>query len=252
MSGSEYARGGLIGIGTPQANPTVEAEMRIVLEPWVGMAVVRLTSAAAASSGRLIEYLERLEDMLTQDDSLRPSAFAFACTGSSYLVGRAAEQRIVAQAEERFGYPIVTATCAIAAVLEERGVRRIAIASPYPPTLAEAATAYWREAGYDVAEVRRIEIGSDDTRGIYALGSADARAAVSALRASDVDAVLMSGTGLPSLALVAEASGHVPLLSSNLCLAERASIVAGLPRPSPERWRQRLEQALAPPMDFPT
>jgi maleate isomerase len=177
---------------------------------------------------------------------LRPAAFGFACTGSSYLVGRAAEVRIVQRLEEQYGYPILTATAAIMGVLEGKAARRIAIASPYPPALAEAARAYWSDAGYEVVEIRRIDTSSDDTRRIYALGSADARVAASALRELEVDAVLISGTGLPSLQLIAEDVKGPPLLSSNLCLAERLSVAIHLPGLNRERWRQRLVEAIAP------
>lgn len=246
MSGSDYGGAGLIGIGTPQANPTVEAEMRILLEPTMAMAVVRLTSSAQDPLQRLRHYLERLGDSLTHYDTLRPAAFGFACTGSSYLVGRDTEKRTAVELENRFGYPIITATAAIAAVLSGLGARRIAIASPYPPALAEAARAYWREAGYEVAELRRIETQSQDTRSIYALGSDDARPAAAELCRLPVDAVLLSGTGLPSLSLIAEARSGPPLLSSNFCLAERLCTTIGRPQVNPDSWHRRLAGAVTP------
>lgn len=247
MSGYDYGRAGMLGIGTPQANPTVEAEMSILLPPAVAMAVVRLTSTSQNPLFRLRLYLEGLEETLAQYDTLRPGAFGFACTGSSYLVGADREVQIVAEVESRLVYPIVTATAAIAWQLERLGARRIALASPYPAALADAAGAYWRAAGFDVAEVRRIETGSADTRSIYALGSEDARPAAEALRRTDVDAVLLSGTGMPSLALIAEAEGGPPVISSNLCLALRLCDLIGAPAPHPADWRPRLAQTLAAP-----
>lgn len=247
MSGYDYGRSGIVGIGTPQANPTVEAEMRILLPPPVAMAVIRLISPSDDPLVRLRAYLERLEDLLTQYDALRPAAFGFACTGSSYLVGATREADRAAQLEDRLGYPIVTATAAIAWQLRRLGAERIALASPYPATLADAAEAYWRAAGFDVAEVRRIDTGSGDTRSIYALGSEDARPAAEALRRAGVDAVLLSGTGMPSLALIAEATDRPPLISSNLCLALRLCDLIGTGVPAPADWISRLAQTLAGP-----
>lgn len=243
MSGAyDYGRAGLLGIGTPQANPTVEAEMRILLPPAVGMAVVRLTSNADDPMFRLRIYLEGLEEALTQYDTLRPGAFGFACTGSSYIVGADREAEIVAEAERRFGFPIVTATAAITWQLERLGAKRIALASPYPPALVAKAEAYWHAAGFDIAEVRSIHTGSGDTRGIYTLGSEDARPAAHALRRSGVDAVLLSGTGMPSLALIADAAGAPPLISSNLCLALRLCDLIGADAPDIADWRPRLSR----------
>jgi maleate isomerase len=247
MSGYDYGRAGLVGIGTPQANPTVEAEMRILLPPPVAMAVIRLVSPSDDPLVRLRAYLEQLGDLLTQFDALRPAAFGFACTGSSYLVGAAREAERAAELEDRFGYPIVTATAAIAWQLKRLGAERIALASPYPIALADAAERYWRAAGFDVAEVRRIDTGSGDTRRIYALGSEDARPATEALRDTDVDAVLLSGTGMPSLALIVEAKGGPPIISSNLCLALRLCDLIGTGDPDPADWHSRLARTLAAP-----
>lgn len=247
MSGYDYGRAGMLGIGTPQANPTVEAEMRILLPPAVAMAVVRLTSTSQNPLFRLRLYLEGLEETFAQYDALRPDAFGFGCTGSSYLVGAAREAEIVAGIGGRFGYPIVTATAAITWQLRRLGARRIALASPYPAALADAAEAYWRTAGFEVAEVRRIETDSGDTRSIYALGTEDARPATEALRRADVDAVLLSGTGMPSLALIANRGDGPPIISSNLCLALRLCDLIGADAPDPADWHPRLAQILAAP-----
>lgn len=244
----DYGRAGIIGIGTPQANPTVEAEMRIMLPPNALLQTTRLVSAAPESLDRLREYLWGLSDTLARYDTLRPAAFGFGCTGSSYLMPPGFQAAMLATLEARFGYPIVTATDAIAWQLRALGARRIALASPYRGALAAAALAFWQAEGFEVVEVREVETAIADTRGIYALGSADAAPVAAPLRALPVDAVLLSGTGMPSLRLIADADGEPgpPLLSSNYCLAMRLCDVAGLPAPAVADWAPRLAAATAP------
>ncbi|HET9428909.1 MAG TPA: hypothetical protein VFO69_11175 [Allosphingosinicella sp.] len=246
MNRNDYARAGLVGVGTPQANPTVEAEFRIMLPPQVGMAVVRLTSGSERPEDRLREYLERLDATLQEYDVLRPDAFGFACTGSSYIVGKEAEDRILTAIQGHFDFPIITATAAIAKELDRINARRIAIASPYPPSLVSAAVTYWESLGYQVVDLRRIAIASGDTRGIYDLGSADARTAVDDLATLATDAVLLSGTGMPSLPLIADPPPGPPLLSSNACLASALCAALGLERLAPRQWHGRLAEALMP------
>ena len=48
----------LIGVGTPQANPTVEAEFRQLLPPDVPFVATRLTSTSADTRQRLVDYLQ--------------------------------------------------------------------------------------------------------------------------------------------------------------------------------------------------
>lgn len=227
-AGHDYGRAGLVGIGTPQANPVVEAEMAILLPPTMGRVVTRLTSAATRPADRLRDYLLRLDDCLAAFDTLRPQVFGFACTASSYLVDGPSTREAIARCEDRFGYRIVTAADAAARALGRLGARRVALVSPYPPDLAAAAVRYWTARGIEVGPVLAAgDLAPDaDTRGIYALGSADAGAALARADLGGVDAVLLSGTGMASLPLIAGWRGQVPVLSSNLCLA--AALVAHL------------------------
>jgi maleate isomerase len=246
----DYGRAGRIGIGTPQANPTVEAEAHILLPRRFTLHATRLRSRALDPSTRLIEYLNGLDESLAAFDSFRPDIFGFACTGSSYLVGRPGEEAIVAEAEARAGYPVITATAAIAWALERLGTRRIALVSPYPYALGEAARRYWNGRGIDVVRAAQVATSSNDTRSIYDLSSNDARPLLDTLDCDGVDAVLLSGTGLPTLSLLADWPHGIPLLSSNACLV--AHMLARLGRddlvePKMLRisgWRQRLAEAL--------
>ena len=66
--------------------------------------------------------------------------------------------------------------------------------------------------------------------------------------AMPVDAVLLSGTGMPSLALLADPPASGPLLlSSNLCLTMALCRAIGLPEPDRAQWAPRLAEATASP-----
>lgn len=208
-----------LGLATPQANPTVEAEFRLLFRGRLLPVVTRLVSRAHDPARRLLDYLDQLAPALESFDTLPLAAFGFACTGSSYLAGTDAEEAAVRRVTDRFRLPVVTATAAIRAELGIRGARRIAVFAPYPVSLCSAAMRYWKTAGYEVTRLERLETGSEDTRSIYTVTPAAVAAALQRFDPGDADVVLLSGTGMPTLDALLDGNAGPPMISSNLCLA---------------------------------
>ena len=200
---------------TPMANPTIEREMRRLVPDCCDYVVGRLVSRLDDSRERLISYAEDLGQSLAQFGGLPLSAIAFACSASSYLIGLEREDSLAKQV----GMPVLWAAATIREELSRRGARRLAVVSPYPDAIHQAGLAYWSSAGFVTIFDERVEIGSDDTRSIYALAGSEAQAAVIRAREAAPDAILLSGTGMPTLALL-DPQGMPPIISSNHCLAQ--------------------------------
>jgi maleate cis-trans isomerase len=208
-------------VATPQANPTVEPEMRLLLPPAIGVYGTRLTHPSPTVAERLRHYIRHMPEAVQSFGSMKLAAFGFGCTGSSYLAGHELEDELTEAARQQRQVPVITAAQAIRQALDALGVRRIALVSPYPADLAEAGYAYWRNAGIAISGSLRVDPQLIDTHNIYELTSADALAALQKVDRSGAQAVVASGTGMPTLrALKAVArDGGLPVLSSNLCLA---------------------------------
>jgi maleate isomerase len=222
----EYGRA--VGITTPQANTTVEPEMHALLGAG-GFTVLaaRLVSSKSDSRERLVDYFDRLPETLRHFDIAPLAAAGFACTGSSYLVRREEEERRLAAASREAGFPVVSSAQAIRAALQELGETRIALLSPYPAWLSGAGQRYWRDAGLQLTSVTGLPEDMLDTRGIYRLTTAHVRECLAALDLRGAQALLLSGTGMPTLRTMAAAATGIPVVSSNLCLAWLLAKLAG-------------------------
>jgi maleate cis-trans isomerase len=252
----EYARNGLIGLLTPQANTTVEPEFGILMPPGYAFLNARLVSDKPTIETRLGDYFERMGATTAEFANAPVGAYAFACTGASYLQGRAREQAAVEAIEAERCRPFITAGLAVAEAFARLGARRIGLVSPYPPELTKASVAYWESHGLKVAAVTGAFNAGSDFHPIYSLAASSAEAALAGIDPKNVDAVVMLGTGMPTLGPIIGrgADFGVPVLSCMSALAWRTLSVFDPSYGEPDRvrayfagegWRERYHRAMA-------
>ena len=250
----EYAPKGLLGVLTPQANTTVEPEMAVMTPPGYAVVNARLKSTKATIPERLIDYFERYEEALGEFANAPLAAIGFACTGASYLAGTAREDALIARLGARSNAPVVTAASAVVDALQALGAQRVALVSPYDGQLDLASAAYWNARGFSVTARVSAYRDTDAFHPIYSLGSEAARAGLARVSGAEVDAVVMLGTGMPTLRPIAQTPYHegAPVLSCMLCLGWR--LLCGAQGHPPDRasllaflddgdWRERLARS---------
>lgn len=231
MSEGYYGRNGVLGLATPQANPTAETEFRALMPQGVTCATVRMVSAELDPATRLRAYFTDIAQTLNRFDSLSLQSIGLACTGSTYLLGHEAVEAHLGKLSSKRGQPVISAAAAIERALAHLGVNSIALICPYPEWLLTAAERHWRACGCDVVDQFSLDPNQGDTRAIYALSPEAAGDRIEARwRNKRADAYLITGTGLPTLRIVSQLSKSLsgPVLSSNLCLAWASLQEAGI------------------------
>ncbi|RVT90984.1 hypothetical protein [Sphingomonas crocodyli] len=243
----EYGAAGRVGIAVPQANPVVEPEMGALMPAGVSVIASRLTSAEEDQRTRFTAYFEQLGETLKSYDTLRLDALGFACTASSYLVGAAREEELAAELSAHVGYPIVTGAQAILAAFARLDIRRVVVIAPYPQFVLDAGGDYFRAAGIEILAKHRVATRTSDTRTIYELTGDDAIAAAESIDLTGADALLFTGTGMPSLRAIDTLGARtgIPILSTNLCLAWALATRIGAdmadgPHPLFNGWQDRI------------
>ena len=227
---SEYGSRGIVGIGVPQANPTVEQELFALRPAGLSLVATRLTSRAESLEQRLLDYLYETPHYAGRYDDLSIDGFGIACTGSSYLLGPDEAAQLAADFSAQLGYPVVTAAVAIRRSLDLLGADRIAIVSPYPDWLGEKALSFWQDAGFEIGGYSQVALSGANVHAIYELGSTDALEAARKLDTDSLDAIVFTGTGMPSLGALSPLSEEcsLPVMSSNLCLLSSLARELGL------------------------
>ena len=211
---------------SPPGNWAVEQELRAVIGAAARIEFVPFDVVGAGSYEqdlleRIRGYLDTMEGLLAAKIAVPPEVLVLGHTGCSYLAQTQRPGWLDAVLNRSGAPKIVTAVGAVEDALRGRSIGRVELITPYPPSVHGLACQYWRARGLDVV-LEGSMAGANGARSIYDLTEADVAAFIRAradLRTGSArpEAVVISGTGAPSLGILDELTAELglPVLSVN-------------------------------------
>ena len=223
-----------VGVLLPPGNPTVEPELWGMAPAGVSLHFARLeTPPSVGKAGepegmeeRIRAYREGLAGPATALAQVRPAVVVLAHTASSYALGFGKEQALVDRIAALSGAPALLAAHAVLAALQHLGVKRLALGTPYPESISRQGRTYWEAAGFDIVGYHRLA----DVKDIYAESEERAYLLARQANTSGADAVMLSGTGLLTVAVIETLERDLgkPVISSNQASLWQALRLAGV------------------------
>jgi len=213
------------GLVVPPANATVEPEIAALMPSGAALHVARLPGAVERDTSRGLDsrikgYVAALPDVVRSFGGMELDALCLMHTGCSYVVGIEGEARLREALALSGADRTYTVAETIAETLAALGAERIALVVPYPDWLAEASVAYWTARGFSVLDVAKPR----DIVSIYEIPPDAVLEAMSRLDRGNVDAILLTGTGMATLGALESCSprSEIPVISANQCAAWEA------------------------------
>jgi maleate cis-trans isomerase len=223
-----------IGVLVPPGNPTVEPEFYKMAPEGVTIHFARLQGFRASSTpgagagmeARTLAYLDELPGPAKALASVNPAVVILAHTASSYATGFANELQLIDRLASLTETTAITAARAVLAALQHLGVKKLALGTPYPEGISAKARIFWEAAGFDIVSHQRLA----GVQNIYHENEERAYQLARQANTPDAEAVLLSGTGLPTLGVLdtLEQDLKKPVLSSNQASLWQALHLAGV------------------------
>ncbi len=219
-----------IGLVIPANNNVVEPELSRVIPTGVSLHASRMRIGNVLLTPEAVRTMERNADRaLAELLESRVNVVAYACVATSVVKGRVWDEGLRRRLQDAApNVPVQSAATAVVEALQQLGARRVAVATPYPPELADLVADYFLSWGIDV--VHQANLPTEDVRAVCDYPPDRAYRLARGLDVRTAEAVAILATDFRALDVVAalEADLRRPVVATNLAMLWWALRAAGV------------------------
>ncbi len=198
----------------PSLNVTIEPEFNAFAPKNVSIHATRLLLEKGTRKD-LERMTRNTEDACRLLDSAKVGVILYACTTGSLIGGKKWETQLIKRMKSSVSIPVVTTAGAVVDAINEIGLKKIAVATPYADQLNKAEREFFEENGFEVTNLKGL--------GYYTGEELHAEPPMTTIRlarevdSSEAEGVFLSCTDLKTLTVLSRLEKELgkPVLSSN-------------------------------------
>lgn len=212
-----------ISLMIPSSNTTMESEFWGYAPEGVSIHTSRLPLRKVTEK-ELVDMSDEAERCAELLADAKVDVIVYGCTTGSLIKGKGYDEEIERRINEATGIPAISTARAVLDALNEKGVKKIAVATPYTDEINQKEKDFLTENGFEVSEIKglgieeNIEIGKQPPYIAYCLGKEVIRAHPKA------EALFISCTNFRTFGIITALSRDIgrPVVSSNQASLWRA------------------------------
>jgi maleate isomerase len=223
-----------MGVVVPSTNTTMEPELYAMAPHGVTFHIARLYLAqtaigSAEQAQAVVQAFQAALQVAVRDVlTMEPDHLLIGVSALAFMGGVAGHTRFKEALGQITAVPITTAAEAAIAALQCYDAKRLGLLSPHPPMLDAHYTQFFRESGYEVVKLHRIDC--PNTLAIARVDEPTIRAALQELCEAGADIIVQVGTDLVMTRLADEAARWLgrPVIAVNAAMLWHALRTSGM------------------------
>jgi len=205
---------GRIGLITVVSGSSTEAEFNRYVPEGVAVLTTRIP-LGGISLEALTEMRSHLDEAASLVAGAEVDVIVFACTAGSLVRGVGYDKEIIEALQSRTGVPVTTTSTGVVKALSALGIKKIAVATPYPDNVNQAEKAFLEGSGFEVTRIKGLEFL--EPRLVPQVPPGEMYRLAKEVFSEDVEGVFISCTGLhvDSIIELLEKDLKRPVITSN-------------------------------------